>query len=271
MASRWVGRVAIVTGGSRGIGEGILRAIAREGGSVVFCGLPSHSSLVAALQRSVSLPAPGQRLLYEEAASDLAAPGAPLALVEACLSSFGRLDLVVNNAGWHPPPAPVDAFSRADFERVLALNLVAPWELCREALPHLRASRGSIVNVSSVSGFFGQAGSATYCASKGGLVAMTKALAIDEAPHGVRVNAISPGNVWTPLWAEHVAGDPAAIARGNAVQALGRMGTPEEVAAAVLHLADATFTTGIEYLCTGGAELGYGSKAEGVPRGGDKA
>ena len=260
MSGRLLNRVAIVTGGSRGIGAGILRVLAREGASVVYCGLPSHAHLVPALERSIPLSAPGQRLVYVPAAGDLAAPEAPRALVAAALGACGRLDLVVNNAGWHPPPAPIDAFSRADFERVLAVNLVAPWELCREALPHLRATRGSIVNVSSISGTFGQAGSATYCASKGGLVAMTKALAIDEAPHGVRVNAVSPGNVWTPLWAEHVHGDQAAIDKGNHAQVLGRMGTEEEVAEVVLHLAEATYTTGIEYLCTGGAELGYGTK-----------
>lgn len=264
MASRFVGRVAIVTGASRGIGEGILRVLAREGGSVVFCGLAAHAKLAAALQRTVPLPhVPRQRLVYVAEAHDLTQPGAARALVDAAISAFGRIDLVVNNAGWHPPAAPIDSFTRAEFERLLALNLIAPWELSQAALPALRAARGSIVNVSSVSGHFGQAGSATYCASKGGLVAMTKALAIDEAGAGVRVNSISPGNIWTPLWAEHVAGPgaQAAIDGGNALQALGRMGTAAEIGEIVLHLHEASFTTGIEYLATGGAELGYGVKA----------
>lgn len=107
-------------------------------------------------------------------------------------------------AGWHPPAAPLDNFYESDFRALLDLNLIAPFNLIKASLPHLRKSRGSVVNISSVSGYFGQAGSATYCATKAGLVGLTKSLAIDEAAHGVRVNAISPGNVWTELWAEHV-------------------------------------------------------------------
>jgi NAD(P)-dependent dehydrogenase (short-subunit alcohol dehydrogenase family) len=129
-------------------------------------------------------------------------------------------------------------------------------------VPHLRKTAGNIINISSLSGYFGQAGSSTYCATKGGLVAMTKSIAIDEAAHDVRANAVSPGNVWTPLWEEHVQGPTAEadIAGGRDCQLLGRYGTLIEVGEVCLHLATAGFTTGHEYLMTGGAELGYSRK-----------
>lgn len=132
-------------------------------------------------------------------------------------------------------------------------------------LPHLRKSRGNIINISSLVGAIGQSQALTYVATKGAVTAMTKALALDESRHGVRVNCISPGNIWTPLWEELAAStsDPrATILEGTLAQPLGRMGQPAEVAAAAVFLAsEATFCTGLELLVTGGAELGYGRKA----------
>jgi NAD(P)-dependent dehydrogenase (short-subunit alcohol dehydrogenase family) len=153
--------------------------------------------------------------------------------------------------------------SLKEFREVLEIDLIAPWYLTRQSLPHIRKVKGNIINISSISGHFGQVGSSTYCAAKGGLVAMTKSLAIDEAMYDVRVNAISPGNVWTPMWAEHVEGPTKEqdIKSGEGAQCLGRFGTPDELGEVALHLATATYTTGIEYLCTGGAEIGYGTKS----------
>jgi NAD(P)-dependent dehydrogenase (short-subunit alcohol dehydrogenase family) len=185
------------------------------------------------------------------------------ALVAGVLMDHGQLDVLVNNAGTHPPLAPIDAVSLADFRRLLEVNLLPYFYASKLALPALRKSKGAIVNVSSISGFFGQELSATYCATKGAITALTKGLAIDEAAHDVRVNALSPGNVWTPLWEEHVAGPDAAahIAVGNSYQLLGRMGTIDEVGEVAVHLATATYTTGVEYVCSGGAELGYAPKS----------
>jgi len=135
---------------------------------------------------------------------------------------------------------------------------------CRRALPHLRVSRGTIVNISSLVGAMGQLEATTYVATKGAVTAFTKALAIDEAAHGVRVNSISPGNIDTPLWQEAIdrAPDPARCrADGEAAQLLGRMGTIEEAGRLCLFLAaEATFTTGVDHILSGGAELGYGRK-----------
>ncbi|XP_055226036.1 L-fucose dehydrogenase isoform X3 [Gorilla gorilla gorilla] len=133
------------------------------------------------------------------------------------------------------------------------------------ALPYLRKSQGNVINISSLVGAIGQAQAVPYVATKGAVTAMTKALALDESPYGVRVNCISPGNIWTPLWEELAALTPdprATIREGMLAQPLGRMGQPAEVGAAAVFLAsEANFCTGIELLVTGGAELGYGRKA----------
>ncbi|XP_009231130.1 17-beta-hydroxysteroid dehydrogenase 14 isoform X2 [Pongo pygmaeus] len=133
------------------------------------------------------------------------------------------------------------------------------------ALPHLRKSQGNVINISSLVGAIGQAQAVPYVATKGAVTAMTKALALDESPYGVRVNCISPGNIWTPLWEELAALTPdprATIREGMLAQPLGRMGQPAEIGAAAVFLAsEANFCTGIELLVTGGAELGYGRKA----------
>ena len=134
----------------------------------------------------------------------------------------------------------------------------------RTALPWLRQSRGSIINIASLVATIGQHHATTYVATKGAVLAFTKALAIDEAPHGVRVNAVSPGNIYTPLWQEAIdqSSDPARTrADGEAAQPFGRMGEPKEAARLCLYLAsEATFTTGADHIISGGAELGYGRK-----------
>ena len=134
-------------------------------------------------------------------------------------------------------------------------------------MPFLRQSRGSIINLASLVATIGQHHATTYVATKGAVLAFTKALAVDEAAHGVRVNSISPGNIYTPLWQEAIdaSADPArARADGEAAQPMARMGTPGEVARLCLYLAsEATFTTGADHIISGGAELGYGRKVPG--------
>jgi NAD(P)-dependent dehydrogenase (short-subunit alcohol dehydrogenase family) len=151
-----------------------------------------------------------------------------------------------------------------DFRLLLDLNLVSIFAACKLALPHLRKTKGNIINMSSLVGIMGQVGATTYVATKGGITAFTKALAVDEAAHDVRVNSVSPGNVYTPLWQEAIDASPVpAQARedGDAAQLLGRMGTIEETGRLCLFLAaEATFTTGVDHILSGGAELAYGRK-----------
>ena len=256
---RYEGRVAIVTGGSRGIGEGCVRVFAAAGAKVVFGARKTGEG--QALAAEVTAQGPGEAVFQ---AGDVTKDDDRRALVDLAIARYGRLDCLINNAGWHPPHKPIDDFTVEDFRQLLELNLVSVFDLCRRALPHLRRTRGNIINMSSLVGSLGQVHATTYVATKGALTAFSKALAVDEAAHDVRVNSVSPGNVMTPLWQEasDAAPDPARCrADGEEAQLLGRMGTTLEAGRLCLFLAaEATFTTGVDHILAGGAELAYGRK-----------
>lgn len=256
---RYQNRVAIVTGGTKGIGEGCVEVFVEAGAHVVFCGL--EPELGASVAARVTRAGPGTAAFIP---CDVTRHDEREALVAHTIAQHGRLDCLINNAGWHPPHRPIDDFTADDFRAILELNVVSVFALCKAALPHLRQTRGSIVNIASLVATLGQLHATTYVATKGAVLAFTKALAVDEAPH-VRVNSISPGNVSTPLWQEAIdaSPDPAATRQaGEDAQPFGRMGTPREVGLLCLFLAtDATFTTGVDHIISGGAELGYGRKA----------
>jgi NAD(P)-dependent dehydrogenase (short-subunit alcohol dehydrogenase family) len=257
---RYPGKVVLVTGGSRGIGAGIVRAFARAGATVVFCSPVMDEG--PALSAEVTREGPGRG---EWVRCDVTNEKELRRLVRETVERHGRLDCLVNNAGAHPPHRPIEGFSVQDFRDLLELNVVAVFVACQEAMPHLRKTQGSIVNLASLVATMGQLHATTYVATKGAVLALTKAIAIDEAANGVRANSISPGNIWTPMWREGMdaAPDPAkALEDGEAAQLLGRLGTPEEAGRlAVFLAAEATFTTGVDHLLTGGAELAYGRKA----------
>uniref|UniRef100_M3XWS7 L-fucose dehydrogenase n=1 Tax=Mustela putorius furo TaxID=9669 RepID=M3XWS7_MUSPF len=252
--TRYAGKVVVVTGGGRGIGAGIVRAFVsvQSGAQVVFCDKDGEC--------------PEQELAGTVfLLCDVTREEDVRTLISETVRRFGRLDCVVNNAGYHPPPQWPEETSAQGFRQLLELNLLGTYTLTKLALPHLRKSRGNVINISSLVGAIGQVQAVPYVATKGAVTAMTKALALDESQYGVRVNCISPGNIWTPLWEELAAftPDPAAtILEGTLAQPLGRMGQPADVAAAAVFLAsEANFCTGIELFVTGGAELGYGRKA----------
>jgi NAD(P)-dependent dehydrogenase (short-subunit alcohol dehydrogenase family) len=261
---RYEGKVVIVTGGTKGIGEGCVRAFVGAGAKVVFCARDEASG--QKLAREVTGAGPGEAVFIR---CDVSRTDEVERLVDATVARFGGLDCLVNNAGWHPPHKPIDAFTPADFREIFELNVMSVFVACRRALPHLRKTRGNIINMSSLVGVMGQLHATTYVATKGAVTAFTKALAVDEAAHGVRVNSISPGNIYTPLWQEAIdaAPDPARCrADGEAAQVLGRMGTSEETGQLCLFLAaEATFTTGVDHIQSGGAELGYGRKTRIAP------
>jgi len=255
--------VTIITGGSSGIGKGCAREFVRAGAKVVICCNDEEQGTAVAEDLREEARAQGAgdiSFVYCDvrSAEDLRR------LVESTLALHGRIDCLINNAGWHPPPKSIDGFSVAEFRELLELNLVGVFAACQLALPALRAARGNIINMSSLVGRIGQHHATTYVATKGAVTAFTKALAIDEAAHGVRVNAVSPGNIYTPLWQEAIdaAPDPArCLLEGEVAQLVGRMGRPEEVGRLCLYLAaEATFTTGVDHVISGGAELGYGRK-----------
>jgi len=253
-------KVVLVTGASKGIGEGCVRVFVDAGAMVVFCARGERAG--RALESNVNAKGPGSALFLP---CDVSKADEVTGVVDETVKRYRRLDCLINNAGWHPPHKPIDGYAVQEFRDLLELNLVSMFVACQRALPHLRKTRGNIINMSSLVGSMGQLHATTYVATKGAITAFTKALAVDEAVHDVRVNAVSPGNVWTPLWREAVdqAPDPKQCkADGDAAQLLGRMGTIEEAGKLCLFLAaEATFTTGVDHLLSGGAELAYGRKS----------
>ncbi|KAM9298958.1 L-fucose dehydrogenase [Gastrophryne carolinensis] len=258
LSLRYHNKVAIVTGGTKGIGEAVVRLFVKNGASVVFC---SKDRTASGLEAELKEYGPG---FATYVSCDVTKEDDIKKLIEVAVETFGQIDCLVNNAGWHPPEQIIDDTSAQEFCDLLNLNLIGYFLTAKYALPHLRRTRGNIINISSLVGIIGQKHAIPYVATKGAVTAMTKAMAVDESQYNVRVNSISPGNIWTPLWKElsnHAENPDAMILEGKDAQLLGRMGTAEECAQAVLYLAaEATFCTGIDLLLTGGAELNYGNK-----------
>ncbi|MGI8785791.1 MAG: SDR family oxidoreductase [Acidobacteriota bacterium] len=261
---QYTDKVAIVTGSSRGIGRGCAQESVRAGARVVVCCNDEADGAAVTSELQVQARARGcgdAAFVY----CDVTKTDEIRNLIDVTVSRFGSLDCLINNAGWHPPHKPIDDFSIEDLRDLIDLNLISVFAACKYALPHLRKTRGNIINVASLVATTGQRHAATYVATKGAVAALTRALAIDEAPNGVRVNSVSPGNVDTPMWQEAVdaAADPGRYrAESEAAQLMGRIGTTEEVGRLCLFIASqATFTTGVDHIVSGGAELGYGRKS----------
>jgi len=256
---RYQDKVTIVTGGSRGIGEGCVRVFTEAGAKVAFCSPnePEGRRLEADVNARGLCEAHFIRC-------DVTKTDELHDFIAQTVARYGQLDCLINNAGWHPPHKPIDQFSIDEFRALLELNLISMFAACKFALPHLRQTKGNIINVASLVGTMGQLYATTYVATKGAIIAFSKALAIDEAAYGVRVNSVSPGNIYTPLWQEAIdaSDDPQKTrADGEAAQLLGRMGTMEEAGKLCLFIAaEATFTTGVDHILSAGAELGYGRK-----------
>lgn len=257
-------KVVIVTGGSSGIGKGCAEQFVKAGARVVLCcNNEDEGAGVAASLRDIAI-AQGSGDV-EFVYCDVTSTDDIRNLIDGTVSRHARLDCLINNAGWHPPHKPIDDFSIQEFRDLLELNLVSIFTASKFALPYLRQTKGNIINMASLVATIGQRHATTYVATKGAITAFTKALALDEAPHGVRVNSVSPGNIYTPLWQEAIdaAPDPQQYrAEGEAAQLVGRMGRVEEVGRLCLFIAaEATFTTGVDHIISGGAELGYAQKS----------
>jgi NAD(P)-dependent dehydrogenase (short-subunit alcohol dehydrogenase family) len=240
MASlRYADRVVVITGGSSGIGKGCAQEFVKAGAKVVICSNNEEegTAVVSALQNLARAQRAGDAVFVY---CDVRKTEDIANLIETVIAHYERIDCLLNNAGWHPPHKPIDEFSVEEFRDLINLNLVSIFTTCKFALPYLRKSRGNIINISSLVAILGQLYATTYVTTKGGITAFTKALAIDEAVHGVRVNSVSPSNIYTPLWQEAIdaAPDPVQFrAEGEAAQVLGRMGTPEEVGRLCLFIA----------------------------------
>lgn len=251
---RLAGQRAIVTGGASGIGAAITRAFAREGARVVAVDMNEApgQALVADIRREG-----GQAQFLPGDVSD---PTSVSAFVEEAVGWLGGLSTVVNNAGVGTPGKVLET-READWARMLAVNLTGVFLVCKATLPHLLdRGGGCIINMASVAGLVGIRERAGYCASKGGVIALTRAIAVDYVAQGVRCNAICPGTVDTP-WVERMVSnypDPAATrAAMVARQPMGRLGKPEEIAQAAVYLAseDAAFITGTCFVIDGGLTM----------------
>lgn len=252
---RLSGKVAIVTGSSKGIGEGCARVFAREGAHVVVTS--RHETEAAATAESIAA-AGGSAIPVCVDVSD----GVQVErMLEKTLARFGRLDILVNNAGRHLSKN-VEKTSEEEWDHIIRTNLKSVFLCSKLAIPHLRKTRGCIINMSSMVGIVGQGNSGAYSATKGGIIAMTKGMALDFAPDGIRVNCICPGWIETPLvnyWFAQQEDEAASRKYIQSVHPLGRIGTIENCGEAALFLAadSASFITGIALPIDGGVTLGY--------------
>lgn len=251
--NRLSGKIAVVTGGAVGIGRACVERMVEEGASVaIFDVLEPEGQALAD-----RLTAAGHQVGFWRV--DVADEAATKAAMDAAAARFGGLHVMVNNAGISGSPAPTDAVTEADWDRVQAINVKGVFFGTKHAIPHLRrAGTGSIINLSSIAGLIGVGGLAAYHASKGAVRLMTKNDAITYAPERIRVNSIHPGYIWTPMVEAHLRATApdleAARAAAGAVHPLGHMGEPDDIAWAVVWLAsdEAKFVTGAEIAIDGG-------------------
>ncbi|MEL7343353.1 MAG: SDR family oxidoreductase [Pseudomonadota bacterium] len=231
-----IGKTALVTGASSGMGAATATLLAQRGARVF-----------TAQRRAAG---------FEDIQADLSDPDAPARIINTVHDRAGRLDILVNNAGIMREGT-VEETSLDDWSAQIHVNLTVPFLLIRAAMPMLRAAKGAIVNVGSIEGLGNNPRHPAYGASKAGLHGLTRAVAVDHGPQGVRCNAVAPGWIDTPLNQDFIESmaDPAAFrAEIGSIHPIGRTGTPEDVARLITWLAsdDAAFVTGQVWTIDGG-------------------
>lgn len=243
------GRVALVTGGSGGIGRAAALLFASRGAAVVVA-----SRSVEECQRTVDMiEARGGRALFVR--TDVTSETQVEALVRDTVTHFGRLDFAFNNAGAQPVPAPTAEQTEDDWDRMLAVNLKGTWLCMKHEIRHmLQQGQGAIVNNASISGLVGIATWPAQCASKHGVVGLTRAVAQEHARAGIRINVVCPGAIETDMLKGLTGGNPEFEKAVAASEPMGRVGKPEEVAEAVVWLCSdaASFVTGTALAVDGG-------------------
>ena len=231
MSREFEGKVAFVTGAAGGIGFATARAFAESGAAVVITDVNENAAKAAA----DTLTNAGHKALGLRC--DVSDEAQVATAIAETVSAFGRLDAAYNNAGLHAPSVETADALAEDFDRVIAVNLRGVWACMKHELRQMRKQgNGTIVNCSSQSGLAGIAGLGAYTASKHGVIGLTKAAALEYARRGIRINAICPGTANTPMVAKAMKDHPAEMQAVIDDIPLGRMGTPEEIASAVLWL-----------------------------------
>jgi len=248
-------KIAIITGASKGIGLGISREFSHEGAIVVVtCRTKYDGNKIAD-----ELGAKNGRSIFIQ--TDVTKSADIQNMINKTRETFGRLDILVNNAGYHISKN-IEETSEQEWEFIQNTNLRSTFLCSKYAIPHLRKTKGTIINISSMVGLVGQPNSGAYSATKGGQISMSKGMAIDFAKDGIRVNVICPGWIQTPLvedWFEQQKDPKSAREYIYGRHPLGRIGTIEECGKAAVFLAseDSSFITGVTVNIDGGITLGY--------------
>jgi NAD(P)-dependent dehydrogenase (short-subunit alcohol dehydrogenase family) len=233
------GQVAVVTGAGGGMGLSTAQAFAAAGAAVVLADVDENAAAAA------ELTAAGHQAFG--VTCDVSDEAQVAALVERTVGEFGRLDMAFNNAGIMIPVSDAADEPAERFDRVTAVNLRGVWACMKHELHQMREQgSGAIVNCSSLGGLVGNPGRASYHATKHGVLGLTKSAALEYAPRGVRINAVCPGTIETPMVADMIAEGELDVASAVADQPIGRLGRGDEIAAAVL------------WLCSPGASLVVG-------------
>jgi NAD(P)-dependent dehydrogenase (short-subunit alcohol dehydrogenase family) len=243
------GQVALVTGGSSGMGLATIQAFAQAGAAVVLADVNE----TALREATDDLTARGHRAIG--VTCDVSDEDQAAAMVERAVAQFGRLDMALNNAGIQAPPTDAADEPAELFDRVNAINLRGVWACMKHELRHMRDQRsGAIVNNSSLGGLVGLPERAAYHASKHGVIGLTKSAALEYAPRGIRINAICPGTIDTPMVADMIANGELDMDEAIANQPIARLGRADEMAAAVLWLCSpgASFVVGVALPVDGG-------------------